>query len=228
MRIQEHSLPPESIDRLVDGEVSAMEQRALLARLDEEHDGWRRLALAFVESQSWQQELGGLLEEKEESESVRESAVSKANVARSRHRRTTWLSQAAAIAVAVLLGFVLRGTWPTPSSPAVTTRTNQSGTEPAVDKLEPVMLPVVVGDPANTDSLAQIEIPLLDASQLGPEWWQKQPSTIPEPVKRAFERLGHEVRESRQFYPVQLEDGREAIVPVDEIQVRYVGRRPYQ
>lgn len=40
-------------DRLVDGELSAEERRALLQSLDTRPDGWRRCALAFLESQSW-------------------------------------------------------------------------------------------------------------------------------------------------------------------------------
>ena len=40
-------------DRLVDGELSEEERRELLAGLDAEPGGWRRCALAFLESQCW-------------------------------------------------------------------------------------------------------------------------------------------------------------------------------
>jgi hypothetical protein len=43
------------IDRLVDGELSGIERRALLARLAEEPGGWRRCALAFLEAQAWRE-----------------------------------------------------------------------------------------------------------------------------------------------------------------------------
>ncbi len=45
---------PETLDRLVDGELSDEEERALLARLDQIPDGWRRCAGAFLEARCWQ------------------------------------------------------------------------------------------------------------------------------------------------------------------------------
>ena len=50
------------LDRLVDGELSAQEYRALLAALDEEPDSWRRCAMAFLEAQTLGQELCRLRE----------------------------------------------------------------------------------------------------------------------------------------------------------------------
>jgi hypothetical protein len=43
------------IDRLVDGELSGDERRALLARIAAEPGGWRRCALAFLEAQAWRE-----------------------------------------------------------------------------------------------------------------------------------------------------------------------------
>jgi len=48
------------LERLVDGELDDVQRRALLGRLDREPDGWRRCALAFLESQCFAQALGGL------------------------------------------------------------------------------------------------------------------------------------------------------------------------
>ena len=47
------------LDRLVDGELTGPERRALLARLEAEpdRDGWRRRALAFLEAQCWREAL---------------------------------------------------------------------------------------------------------------------------------------------------------------------------
>ena len=47
-------------DRLVDGELSPAEYRALLASLDDEPDGWRCCALAFLEAQAMGSELASL------------------------------------------------------------------------------------------------------------------------------------------------------------------------
>ena len=47
-----------NFDRLADDELSEEERRELLGRLDDEPGGWRRVALAFLESQCWKQSLG--------------------------------------------------------------------------------------------------------------------------------------------------------------------------
>lgn len=48
-------------DRLVDGELPEDARREFLSRLDSMTDGWRRLALTFLEAQAWRQSLGELL-----------------------------------------------------------------------------------------------------------------------------------------------------------------------
>src|SRR5947209_7135189 len=45
------------LDRLVDGELTESARADLLRRLDETADGWRHLALAFLEGQSWRTAL---------------------------------------------------------------------------------------------------------------------------------------------------------------------------
>src|SRR5205814_739732 len=46
------------LDRLVDGELSGNERRQLLESFDKRPEGWRRCALAFLEAQSWREEMG--------------------------------------------------------------------------------------------------------------------------------------------------------------------------
>jgi hypothetical protein len=45
------------IDRIVDGDLSPAQLGAALDRLDRTPDGWRRCALAFLESQCWRESL---------------------------------------------------------------------------------------------------------------------------------------------------------------------------
>ncbi len=54
-------LDEEVLDRLVDGELGESQRRELLASLDSRPDGWRRCALAFLQAQCWEKELGGML-----------------------------------------------------------------------------------------------------------------------------------------------------------------------
>jgi len=50
-------------DLLVDGEMSESQRRELLAGLDDQPDGWRRCALAFLDAQCWRDELGSMVHE---------------------------------------------------------------------------------------------------------------------------------------------------------------------
>jgi hypothetical protein len=56
------------IDRLVDGELSGDERGELLSRLDQSADGWRMLALAFLEAQTWRSALHAAHDPKPEAE----------------------------------------------------------------------------------------------------------------------------------------------------------------
>lgn len=47
------------LDLLVDGELSEAQRRELLLWCERDPEGWRRCALAFLEAQSWSQELAG-------------------------------------------------------------------------------------------------------------------------------------------------------------------------
>src|SRR5271169_215402 len=102
--------PERQVDLLVDGELSEADRRALLLQLEHEPDGWRRCALAFLEAQCWQAELGriapsGALD------SARPEAVSQVEPS---ERRQGWRQYAAttlAIAASFLLALVVVRGW---------------------------------------------------------------------------------------------------------------------
>ena len=48
------------LDRLVDNDLNPEEYKAVLKLVEEKPDGWRRLAIAFLESQALENELSGL------------------------------------------------------------------------------------------------------------------------------------------------------------------------
>src|SRR5688500_12364420 len=47
----------QELDLLADGELGDDRRRELLSRLDEQPDGWRRCAMAFLEAQDWRREM---------------------------------------------------------------------------------------------------------------------------------------------------------------------------
>lgn len=54
----EKTLLDRRLDLLVDGQLDETQRRDLLRSLEQQPDGWRRCALAFLEAQCWQEALG--------------------------------------------------------------------------------------------------------------------------------------------------------------------------
>jgi hypothetical protein len=89
------------LDQLVDGELNCQRRQELLAALDREPDGWRRCAIAFLEAQAWADGLRGS-----------EPAAAPVRTAPVRPRAFGFMKYtgvAAAVAVAFLTGFGVRG-----------------------------------------------------------------------------------------------------------------------
>jgi hypothetical protein len=102
--------PGRWLDRLVDGDLNADQQRALLTALENQPDGWRRCALAFIEAQTLRGEFRRMAAADEAANQqldVREQpSVIFRGVAR-RHsamRTLRWLAIAASLLVAFTLG----------------------------------------------------------------------------------------------------------------------------
>jgi hypothetical protein len=72
-----------------------------------------------------------------------------------------------------------------------------------------------------------IRLPAVRRDTFDPQWIEGLPGALPPSVLAAFERTGHEVRQHRELLPVEMNDGRRLIVPVDRVDVHYVGRPAY-
>ncbi len=98
---------PRRLDKLADGELNEAERRELLLRLDDEPDGWRRCALAFLEAQSWGREMKVLA--RVEGQAHRAPiGQQQGSVARSVRRMWpdgSWLAMAATVLVAFGVGW---------------------------------------------------------------------------------------------------------------------------
>lgn len=97
-----------NIDRLVDGECGWDEAQTVLEQLERTPDGWRRLALTFLESQTLERELG-TARAASRLASVTPAVVPAPNHASSASSRRlpAWVGQALCLSAALLLGFVL-------------------------------------------------------------------------------------------------------------------------
>jgi hypothetical protein len=233
------------IDRMVDGELDRRAQTELLARLDERPGDWRRLALAFVEAQTLGTELRGMLKDaKSAPVHVAPAAVPNETV----HTVAThsvgaapWsqlLSLAATLFVAVGIGFGAGRVWNRPQSDPSTGTTLPVGTLPVNtsetgDDISPTYSTLDQLAPQGTMTVqtadgSPVELPVYAASYGAERMLSGEESSVPPEVIRALRSRGHEVSQQRRYWPVELSDGRQIIVPVDQVDVQYVGDRAYQ
>jgi hypothetical protein len=223
------------IDRLVDGELDETERQRLLDRLEIEPGGWRRCALAFLEAQEWTRTLSCSSEtvasrcQGTVSQSPTEFGET-AHVARRRREPAgRRFQRAARLAAGILLAFA--SGW----MASVATRPLDSPTAPnqgvAVSAaLTTSKAPTAIaqerrGPTGETDlerSEASVVPPPDDSS-----WDAEAPLVVSEPVRRELERQGYRVEQRSGLISMELQDGQSLAVPVDEVELHYVGNRTY-
>jgi hypothetical protein len=216
------------IDRLVDGALSSTERRALLARLELEPEGWRRCALAFLESQAWAEALrpmaapaGVRVRQRQEgdswmargpsSEPARSPAIdsrtetdqwhsaSGAGPVSAAARARRLVAIAAGLLAAFTLGWAARGGRP----------------EGQVARVVPARDDRVVSKPA---PVRVVPAPTAPATR---------PVPSADPVVQRLESQGYQVERRRRLVSMETRDGRRLAVPVDEVRLRFVGDRTY-
>jgi hypothetical protein len=106
-------------------------------------------------------------------------------------------------------------------------------TVPAVNATNPDALPrtmpsastpwqmVKLQAPGLTGDDRPLQIPALPRPRLDDDYFRSVPSPLPDDVRQALERTGHEVRTYRELVPVHLKDGRQLVVPVDQVEVSF-------
>lgn len=196
------------LDRLVDGEMPPAEYAAFVAELEQSPDGWRRCALAFLEAQAWSQDLRGL---RREAAKPGPSPAPSPSARRPVSSWSLWLALAASWMLAFWLGW--RGA-PRPEyqAPAPMARSAEEP-KPVTADGPPVRLAIDRGDGTI------VEHPLYDWRQVDEQWLHPVSRSMPPEVRAALERLGGEVRQRRGLVPVNLQDGRRAVIPFEQVEI---------
>ena len=217
------SVEDAAIDRLVDGELPEAERRDLLLRLENDPEGWRRCTLAFLEDQAFRKAMAGF---------PFPSSLPEPATSISLRPRKTWtrrISVAATVLVATFAaGFAAGGMLK--ASPKVQVaradpgRVEAPADVPQRDEIREVgSFKLVDGSAGESPSR---RIPILSGPGLNDQWLRDQPPSIPDYVRGRWERRGYQVEERRRLVSVELEDGRRVSIPVDEVEVDYVGQQP--
>jgi len=245
MLSREYDEQQQRLDRLVDGELSEAERRQLIAALDEQPDGWRRCALAFLEAQSWEDDLGAIAHPLPAAARPQTAAIRPpATIQSQSWWRTANLGSLAALAAGIMLCFALgisAGRWL--DRPAAGYRLLDRGSEGLplaamggrVDRsADAIARPMdhAAADQVTLlaegrDGMVPVQVPILKDPALAAGWLNASPP-LPADVRQALEGLGRRVREHRQLIPVRMGDGREVVVPVDRIDLQPVNLKDYQ
>jgi len=230
-------------DRLVDGELSPEEYNDLLGSLDQQPDGWRRCAFAFLEAQALRQELDGLVDEPPVP--TQPASVSVHDTKHSR-RWPGLVAIAASFLIAFGLGVMFRGGWPRAGletervpiaederreSPDPLARDAEIVQEPAPKADQPgryrgnVRLVFEQPDGAGSESF---EVPLIDYSREHEWMLSNDRFQVPPEVRRILQRMGREVRWDQQVVPLETEDGQQVLIPFRQLEITPVGGQRYQ
>lgn len=216
------------LDRLVDGELSDAERSALLARLEAEPDGWRRCALAFLEARAWREAFAPLAARTSRDAMlppVDAPSGIPADVPRPGSR--TWppsrrLRTFAAIAAGFLAAFVAGWSAGEMSHARVPGRNVAQGPSPR-DANGPAPR-AGSGPEEDTPAPGSPEAP---RPPIDHRWLAQLPTPLPESVLRQLERSGYQVDQQQVLISMGLDDGDSVALPVNEVNVRYVGDRTY-
>jgi hypothetical protein len=99
----------------------------------------------------------------------------------------------------------------------------QIAVSPPTSKDKIRTLPFVLPDPTS-DELRQIDLPVVNASDLGPNWEQQlNSSNVPDEFLQDLRANGVNVRQTRTMTRIRLPDGRLVLVPID-----YFFEQPFQ
>jgi hypothetical protein len=218
-------------DRLVDGELAPTERRELLASLDDRPDGWRRCALAFLEAQSWTDELGQFVRESSDADRVILERTPAGGVPATK-RGIAWLAIAASLLIAFTLGTLSRergapiagnSNAASPSQIATVAPPQVSAT-PDDSKVDDTLTLWVRDESGQTRPL---HVPLVDAGALDEQLGLQFQSGVPESLRSRLHERGLDVQTKRRYAPLWFENGRPMFVPVEDTRIVPVSQNVY-
>jgi hypothetical protein len=221
------------LDRLVDGELSGNDRRQLLESFDKRPQNWRRCALAFLEAQSWREEMGQVARgHVSESNLPKSPAFSVSPRGNPRFSKVaTWLAMAASLVLAFGLGRIQ----------------HERGRQIAGGSLKPIDQVASVNPPSNPGShigtnpdnavtffvndaggrKQPVRVPLVDADTLDKEFGVRFQTGMPDDVRDQLKDSGYAVKSKRQYAPLWLENGRPLILPVEDTNIVPVNNKVF-
>jgi hypothetical protein len=227
MRDQYENFPlidSQQLDRLVDGELSDDDRCRLIETLEQQPDKWRDCACAFLESQEFGTAFTDLISGAASTRTVTAAIdapqvrVPASYAAHSpRSARRWWV----VLAACLLLGFAVgrfmesSGSTPLEQAPLLVSEENDVSNGR-----------ILLTD--STNGLADDRSPLnRDQLFAGYGNGNGNSSAVPAEIETILDRLGHNVERRYVFVPVLSMDGRQGVIPVEQVDFVSVGLETY-
>ncbi len=213
------------IQKCVDGELTESAQQQLLAQLDATDDGWKTLALAYVEDQTWRSVITADCERfsapASEADPITRPPLEAAQLPQTRGRSAR-LTQLTWIAIALVGGILVGDVWqarhgqPTASGPATLTKSSKS--QPSSN---------AAGNPVGNSNAYMVDLPTRDGRSVtlpaypaGPLLQDPGPGLqLPPTANRQLKRLGFQSNAERGWVVFDLEDGQQLLMPLERLQI---------
>lgn len=225
------------LDRLVDGELDSAQRRQVLQLLEQEPDGWKRCARAFLEAQAFRD---ALLECAESTQTVsplsNESVL--ATAGRERTRRPRAFALLTTTAVCLLAAVFWTGTRyghslamnaipaQVPNEQQLTQENPQVTPQPDANQTSE-NVPVKPAAVATLNNAAENHSPHAATQNVAFSSAVREQidAHVPQPFTAAqlqqLRQHGWKVEQQRQLVAIPLADGRQMVIPVDSLQYQY-------
>lgn len=229
-------MSPLELQRLVDGQVSHAQRAQWLQDLAPQDPQWRTLSLLLLEDQALAKEISGSQMTKilapvdlaptdahgHKSHLLPNSkSNSKSNSNDRKHLWSTMLACSALFVIGLYSGYLGR---------YLTTNPNPVSTQPATNSIAesnqflkslPYDSPLRVR--VESPSGMPIEIPLVDAREIDPQWIIANNSLEIAKLNQQLKRRGYEMDAKPKIYSGALQDGRRFVVPVHDVSLKPFG-----
>jgi len=102
-----------------------------------------------------------------------------------------------------------------------------SSNQPRHESFKPIGNVRLVVDGPGGDSTSVGDVPVFETPESVDQWLaDERPALSPE-LLQTLQQRGHQVERQIEYVTVQLDDGRQVIVPVERYQIRPANRLPY-
>jgi hypothetical protein len=222
-------IEPLQLQRLVDGELSSTERLEMLHKLDASPAAWRQVALAMLEEQDFVKQFGSrshppVREHQPIVHAVNQPFISEVQSSTptptgKRRIPSIWVPALAA-SVLMLFGFSAGRFWNGGVSPTGEGR-DIAANRPSMDMdtYEKSLPYADLRVPASDR-----DIPIYNANEIDPTYVLARQAKEVELINNRLRQSGYEIDMRQQYMTGQLRDGRQVVVPIQQVGLKPVGQ----